>query len=75
MTRKTNLGETYPFETRGETSTTSSSKTGGLDLANDPIVSLENNLLGLVPIAHLPSTLEVYGISVIEVLENAILVS
>jgi len=64
-----------PFETRGETSTTSSSETRGLDLADDPIVTLEDNLLGLVPVTHLPGALEVDGISVVKVLENAILVS
>lgn len=66
---------TYPFETGGETSTTSSAETRSLDLADDPIVALEDNLLGLVPVAHLLRALEVGGVSSVKVLENAILVA
>lgn len=64
-----------PFQTRGETSTTSSSQTRGLDLANDPIVTLEDDLLGLVPVAHPLRALEVDGVSSVQILKDAILVS
>lgn len=66
---------TYPFEAGGETSTTSSAQAGGLHLADNPIVALEDNLLGLVPITHLLRALEVGGVSSVQVLENAVLVA
>lgn len=68
------LPATYPFQTRGETSTSSSSQTGGLDLIDDPIVALEDNLLRLVPIAHLLRALEVGRVSSVQILKDAILV-
>jgi hypothetical protein len=63
-----------PFQTRGETGTTSTAQTRGLDLIDDPIVTLEDNLLGLVPVAHLLRVLEVGRVSSVQILENAILV-
>lgn len=65
---------TYPLETRGEARTTSSAQTGGLDFVNNPIVTLQEDLLCLVPIAHFLSALEVGRVSPIEVLENPVLV-
>ena len=66
---------TYPFEARGETSTTSAAEAGSLDFADDPVVALENDLLRLVPVAHLLRALEIGGVSSVEILENAVLVA
>lgn len=66
--------QTHPFESRRETSSTTASKTRGLDLADDPVVTLEENLLGLVPVAHLFRMLKVGRVTAVEVLEDAILV-
>lgn len=64
----------YPFQARRETGATATAQTRGFDLANDPIMALEDDLLGLVPIAHLLCAREVGRVSAVKVLENAILV-
>lgn len=65
---------TYPFQAGREAGSTTASETRGLDLVDDPIVTLENDFLSLVPIAHLLRARKVGGIASVEVLENAILV-
>ena len=63
-----------PLHTRWETRATSSSQTTRLDLADDPVVTLEQNLLGLVPIAILLRALEIRAVVAVEVGEDAVLV-
>jgi len=65
---------TNPFQTRGETSTTAAAQTGGLDFPNDPVVALEQDLLRLVPVAHLLGALKVGRVAAVEVLEDTVLV-
>jgi len=63
-----------PLHSTRETSTTASSQTGGLDLGNDPIVSLDDHLLGLVPVTVLHSALKVGAVVAVQVGKDAILV-
>lgn len=81
---------TYPFQTRGETSTTSATQTGCLDLRDDlcwvsyvlsrclscthPVIALQEDLLGLVPVSVLHRALQVGSVVAVQVLEDAILV-
>jgi transcriptional regulator with AAA-type ATPase domain len=65
---------TYPFETRGKAGTTATAEAGCLDLSNNPIMTLQDNLLGLVPIAHLLRAGEIGRVSSVEVLEDSVLV-
>lgn len=63
-----------PLHSTGETSTTASSQTGGLDLGDDPVMSLDNHFLGLVPVTVLHGALEVGAVVAVQVGEDAILV-
>ena len=65
---------TNPFQARGETSTTTATESGGLDLVDDPIVALENNFLGLVPVAHLLRAGKVGRVASVKILENTVLI-
>jgi hypothetical protein len=44
------LGHERPLKTRGETSTTTTTKAGGLNLVNNPVTTKMNEILGAVPI-------------------------
>lgn len=63
-----------PLHATGETGTTASSETGGLDLRNDPLVALQNHLLRLVPVTVLHRALEVGAVVAVKVGEDAVLV-
>lgn len=63
-----------PLETRGETGTTTSTETRSLHLVQDPIVALEQDLLGLVPVTALEGTLELVVVESVDVGEDAILI-
>lgn len=67
--------DTHPFQTRRKTGTTAPTQAGSLDLPDDPVVALEEDLLGLVPVAHLLGVLEVGGVAAVEVLEDAVLIT
>lgn len=64
-----------PLEAGRETGTTSASETRLLHLADDPIVALEDDFLGLVPVAHSLGVLEVVAVVAVDILENAVLVT
>lgn len=66
---------TNPFEAGGKASSSSASQAGRLDLADDPVVALQYDLLRLVPVSHLLGGLEVGGEAAVEVLEDAVLIS
>lgn len=63
-----------PLHATGETSTTTTTKTRGLDLRNDPVISLENHLLSLVPVTVLHRALQVGAVVAVQVREDAVLV-
>lgn len=63
-----------PLHSTGETGTTTSSKARRLDLGNDPIVSLGNHLLGLVPVTVLHGALKIGAVVAVQVGEDAVLV-
>ena len=63
-----------PLHSTRETSTAASSQTGGLDLGDDPVVSLDDHLLGLVPVTVLHRALEVGTVVAVQVGEDAVLV-
>jgi len=65
---------TYPLETGGETSTTTSSQAGCLDLVDDPVVALGEDLLRLVPVAHLLRCGKGRGVAAHQVLEDTVLI-
>ena len=63
-----------PLHAGRETSATSSSQTGSLDLGDQPVVALVQDLLGLVPVAVLLCRLEIGAVFAVQVLENAVLI-
>jgi hypothetical protein len=63
-----------PLHSTWETSAAASSQTGGLDLRDDPVVSLDDHLLGLVPVTVLHRALEVGAVVAVQVGEDAVLV-
>lgn len=63
-----------PFHTGGETSASASSEVRLLGLVDDPVVALEHDLLGLVPVALAHGVLEGVAIGTVQILENAVLV-
>src|SRR6266566_6970134 len=66
--------QAYPFQSRRETGTTSTPQAGGLDLVDNPIVSLQYDLLGLVPVSHLLCMFQIRRVPAVQVLEDAVLV-
>lgn len=63
-----------PLQSGGETGTTASTKTGLFHLVQDPVMALEKNLFGLVPVTTLESSLELVVVESINVGEDAVLV-
>lgn len=63
-----------PLQSRGETGTTTSTESRLLHLVQDPVVSLEQDLLGLVPVTALEGALKLVVVESVDVCENAILV-
>jgi len=66
--------QTYPFHARGETGTSTATKTGSLDLRDDPVVSLHDNLLCFVPVAILHRALQVCAVVAVQVGEDTVLI-
>merc|ERR1719209_1274781 len=61
-----------PLETSGESSSTPPSQPTGLDLVYDPLATLLHNLLGLVPLASLHSSLQPPVVATINVSEDPV---
>merc|ERR1719195_2111452 len=64
-----------PLEAAGEASTTPPSQTAGLDLVDDPLATLLHDLLGLVPLPALHSSLEPPVMAAIDVGEDSVSIS
>ena len=64
-----------PLEATGESSTTPTSESTGLDLIDDPLATLFHNLLGLVPLAALHGALQSPVMATINISENSVCVS
>jgi len=63
-----------PLQSRRETGATTSTETGFFHFVQDPFMTLEQNLLGLVPVATLECAIELIVVESVNVGENAILV-
>jgi len=70
-----NLGHEGVLESGGESSTTTSSESRLLDLIDDPVLAHGENLLGLVPVTALESTLDKGVLIFIQVRENTVLIA
>ena len=69
-----NLWHERVFQTSWESSTSSATKTGLLDLVNDPILAHREDVLGSVPVTSLKRTID-EGVSIIvHISENAVLI-
>merc|ERR1712142_851844 len=64
-----------PLHARGEPSTATTTETRALDLSEDPIMSLQDDLLGLVPVSSGHGTLEPPVMAAIKVGEDAVRIS
>merc|ERR1719150_556378 len=64
-----------PLKAAGEASTTPPPQTAGLDLINDPLATLLHDLLGLVPLPALHSSLEPPVMAAIDVGEDSVSIS
>ena len=70
----TGLVHEGPLHTGGESGSTSTSQSRSLDLIDDPVCSLLNNLLGLVPLTPGHGSLQPPVVSTIDVGEDPVLV-
>lgn len=64
-----------PLQTRGESRTTTTTKTRVLYLVQNPIMALQQDFLGLVPVASLERALELIVVEAIDVGENTVFVA
>ena len=70
----TGLVHEGPLHTGGESGSTSTSQSRSLDLIDDPVCSLLNNLLGLVPLTSGHGPLEPPVVTTVDVGEDSILI-